>query len=747
MVVTWRGKQYTFVQRTMIAERDKEGKGSKVTIDGNIYGFDTESVSLPDRYEPQCFQVSSSIKGENLIYLPPKTKGLEFFLCNFIREFSYIEAERHYCFMYGHNLMYDWLQLIKYYPDLIAIARTGIGLPTDHLIYNETDYQVFLKKGGLFTGNAPHFSIKVRFSKREWFEIMFRDTFSFFPVSLAKLCKDLKLEVQKMERDEDLGKVDYRIMEPCEKKDYFERYAKVDARGTRLAGEVIRDLHVSAYMQRIRVSAPGYAINYLYHMIPEGTKILSGTNDQSIMQLILDTYAGGRTGGIYHGLVNDLAVLDFHSSYPASFCSLPSFSDTMEYIRYPDPENLSVEELLEIIDEGHCFMRVSGEETDQQYPAIVTAKGNKLTPVYGKFENMPTTGVEVSVGIRSGTLRIDRIHELVLLVEMEPPKILPFKVFAETLYQEKAASEKGSTEYTRSKLGMNSSYGKLIESRSETPVGDDVRNIVLPYVEGMETDFAKMYYKEYIESLGEESTESFYQKYPSIVDSIFEEFGEDLAQATFGSLSLTKLEYGRYVIPAAASLTTATSRARLLAGAKATKSIYWDTDSLFDRDYDPTKINEILSSTDSWLPPFVKPLRVGEDLGDLDCEIENASGYLAGTKRYFLANDVYRSCLTKSKCNREECPNKKKCKYKKALHGIPTAPYDKAAEMIEKLATGSNNKYQGKERPLGVKETKEVKEIGRFTSKKYESQFRLDDRLEWERIADGWIGKVKRIGG
>jgi hypothetical protein len=745
MDVTWRNKTYEFTPRILIGAKDKERESD---ISANIYAFDTESVELSNRYEPQCFQISNDVGGESLVYLPPYAKGLELFLDYWVKHFSWFEFENRFAFMYGHNLMYDWLQLIKYFPDLISMARTGIGLDKDYEVYKK-DYYVILKKNALFTGNAPHFTLKLGFSARDFVYLKFRDTFSFFPGALDKLGKQLKLPVLKLKRPDNLGKIDYRDMEPCEEKTAFEEYGKRDSLVTRLVGEQIRTLHTNSDMQRIRVSAPGFAINYLLHTIPEGTIIKTGTFEPLIMQLILDTYAGGRTGGIYHGEVENLAVLDFHSSYPASMDGLPSFSETMEYIQYPELENLTTEELLDIIEECHCFMRISGEETDSLYPALITNKNNKLTPVYGEFENLPTTGVEVYVGIKSGTLKVTKVHELVCLVEMQEPSCLPFRDFARNAYKRKSIAEKDTPEYTGAKLVLNSGYGKLIESRTETLVADDVRNLVLPYAKGMETEFGKMYYEEYIKSLNQESEKTFNEIYPDLVEDILNQFDEnEVETATFGKLSLTKLNYGRYAIPAAASLTTATSRARLVAVMKILKAIYWDTDSVFIRNYVKEKVNELLKIATGWLPPYVLPLVVGDELGQLDAEIENASGYLAGTKRYYIDNDIHRNCINKNRCKgdiQEKCPDKKKCKYKKAVHGIPTAPYDKAAEMIQKLATGFNNEYEGRERPTGVKETKTVTEIGRFTKKEYESKFHLDDRLEWEEIDGGWKGTIKQI--
>jgi len=639
MQVQWREKEYSFRPSIIKAGKDKGGSGTKTIVDKNIYAFDTESVALPDRYEPQCFQLSRNEKGEDLIYLPPFAKALEHFVDHYVKLCSWEDFEKHYALMYAHNLSYDWLQLIKHYPDLVAMARTGLGIPEDYTIYKTNDYKVKLKKNALFTGSAPFFSLKIEMSKREWVELMFRDTFSYFPSTLARLAKDLGLEVDKMERQSDIGQRDFRPEAMSEDKAYFEKYAKMDAYITRLAGERIRELHINAEMKRIRASAPSFAIAYLYHHAPEGTVIRTGCSDEKIMQLVLDCYAGGRTGGIYHGQIENVSVLDFHSSYPASMVSLPSFSPTMEYISYPNLEHLTEDDIKEIIKECHCFMRIDGEELDAKYPSIIMSKNKKLTPVYGKFENMASTGVEIAVGLNSGTLKITKVRELVCLIETVEPDCLPFKDFALGAYDRKAKSEKGSSEYVSSKLVINGGYGKLIESRTETPVNDEVKDIVLPYIDGMETEFGQQYYKEFIESLGEESTTTFIQRYPNLVEEIVNEFKvENLQFATFGKLSLTKLTYGRFAIPAAAALITATSRARLLAIMKGLDAVYWDTDSVFIKDYNPVTANEKLKVASSWLPPFLIPLRIGEELGELDCELENATGYLAGTKRYYLSD-------------------------------------------------------------------------------------------------------------
>lgn len=722
MILKWRGKDYNFINRCNEGHRDSTNAGAKITIDKNIYAFDTESVALKDRYEPICFQVSSPFEGEELIYLEERANALRVFLDFIVKRYSWREFRNKDMFMYAHNLIYDWGQLVKYNPSLLEIARTGIGIDDDLMLYKTQDYKVTFKSGGLFVGTSPFFSINIYMSKREQFNILFRDTFSFFPSSLAKITKNLGL-VEKMERQEGLGMIDYRkLPDNNDNKIYFEEYGKIDALATRLTAEKIRTLHEISHMQRIRISAPSFAINKLYHVIPEGTKIISGVNDPSIMQLIMDSYNGGRTGGIYHGKVNNLWVYDFHSSYPSSMTTLPSFSETMEYIRHPDPENIELDELMEIMNEQHCFVRLDGIEHDNKYPSLITNVNNKLTPIYGKFKDIATTGVELYTGIKSGGIEVINIKELVILVDMEDDVILPFKEFIESAYDRKKNADNTNIDYSSAKLEMNSSYGKLIESRSETPVYGSVGNIILPYLKGFEYDFGHDYYNAYINSVNEGTR--FVDDVEVMIDECLNNFGDELEYATLKKLSLTKLEYGRFVIPAGASLITGTSRARLLALIKSTKALYWDTDSAFINNLTSDSLNQSLSLGGSWLPDFVPKLSIGNELGELDSEITNADGYLAGVKRYYL----------ESKDNGD---------IKKAVHGIQGVPYDKIMDILKRLATGENIKYTSKPKPNTLKTSDTIEDIGKFESREFESKFSLDNRLNWIKDSNGWNGTIK----
>jgi hypothetical protein len=727
MNITWRDAEYDFQPLFLQGGKDKVSAFSNITCP--IFGADTESVQLPGRYEPQCFTISDPQAGERLVYLPEDDFSLYYYLEDFIYETveNYLAQDIKQCFHYFHNLEYDWLQLIKKDPKLLEMAKVGVGLSTDYELFKIKNYSIVLAKHALFTGSAPHFTIQIRASKKEKLAIHFRDTFSFFPGSLAKLAKDLKLEVGKMERQEDLGQIDYRGMpDEEEEKEYFETYAKLDARITRLAAEQIRDLHLHAAMTKIRVSAPSYAIHRLYALMPEEAQIRSGVDDPKTMQLIFDTYRGGRTGGIYHGKIEDVTVADFHSSYPASMCCLPSFSPRMEYVSL-EGDDLSVENVMAVCAEtGNGFFRVSGIEHDAEYPGLITTINGKLTPIYGEFQNMATTGVELYTAWKSGTLDITQVHEGVVLLDMEEEPFLPFRTFAETAYTRKAASEKGSVLYTSAKLELNASYGKLIESRSQTMIGASDNRHELPYLESMEKEFAQYWYNKYLDVI--EAGEQIEDHYDAWMDEILENFDDDarekMKEKPLGEFNISGRIYGRHVVPAAASLITATSRARLLAAMKVLDGLYWDTDSIFFRDLADDEIARRLAKGSEWLPANVLPLTVGEELGALDIEIRRATGYLAGTKRYYLMEGDH---------------------YKSATHGIPALPKDQTEAIIQSLSLGKNYAYESKVRPLKAKEAKTIADIGSFRSKTYESLFHLDDRLTWTKTDDGWVGQVKRV--
>lgn len=729
VAVNWRGSEYEFEYRTRGRLNEKETRNS--TIDAPIWGADTESVLCGDRYEVQCIQLSGAPFGQALEWLPHKESAIKLF-CTMAARGWVAEREPNHIICYFHNLEYDWLQLIKDNEKALAMTKVGVSPETETPLFQIGSWAVSIDKNCIFTGSAP--SIRLRFkmfqeTKKKVarnFTLQLMDTWSYFPSSLQALAQTLGLAAQKEERQADLGLRDYRKEGDSADKQDFEHYAKADALVTRLAGEKIRELHQLHNLTKIRPSAPSYAIAVLYAELPEGIRIQNASYEIKHIQIALDAYRGGRTGGIYHGRVEKLSVLDFHSSYPASMCSLPSFTERMAYM---EVEDLSLDNVMEILAEtGNAFLRVSGRETDARYPSLLTTVGNKLCPVYGEFENIATTGYEFYSGVMSGGLQDIVIHECLVLADIDEEPYLPFREFAQSGYHEKANSPKGSLSYIAAKLKLNSAYGKLIESRAQNLLGLTESNLMFPYLDGMEKEFAQYYYSSYLEHLENDSNEM--EWFTALCDFVYDEFGTPETEWLYSELpefNIGGYVYGQYVIPAAASLITGCSRARLLCAAKATGAIYWDTDSIFVEGRSVEEISYDLTKTAAWLPENAIAIEIGEELGQMDIEMTYGRGWLAGTKRYYLEPTI-----------EGENP-------KIATHGVPALNRREARDLIESLATGRDYEYNSRAKPTKAKEAKSANEIGLFRSKHYKPLFRLDDRIDWTETETGWLGTIKEF--
>lgn len=752
LALNFRDNELEFTVKPIKGGKDKSSKSFRSDIDVNIYGADTESVIYEDSngqiYEPQCSTLASPNGNDYIIWHSPKAIAFHDFLSFFLSKHAIEELANgnKKCIIYYHNLEYDWLQLIKQKQDLLTMTKTGMysrnslrqktDLKTIESLKEDKDYflgifsgyPVFLKDRALFVGSAPHFTVRVFKTKNKWFDIQFLDTFSFFKGSLANVAKELNLKLDKMDRQEDLGKVDYRLLpDHDENKQYFVKYALIDSRVTQEAGEAIRALHIQAGFTKFRVSSPSFAVQYLFQCLEEGNTVLSGTDNQAIMQLIIDTYRGGRTGGIAHGKIHNISVLDFASSYPTAMLSIPSFSPSMQYINVPNDMLSDIHGILrELENNPNCFIRVSGEELDKHYPALIAhnKKTKKLTPIYGKFENIATTGYELLGGIKSGTLKISKIHELVILKDTDKKIQKPFKDFAQKAYKGKQDSIKGSILYVMWKLILNGAYGKLIESRKKINVSVEHAKDTIPFHPAYEKELHVMFYDEYIRCMRD--SESWEETYLDLCKDVYENFPqEEIQHCLFEDINIGSKNFGSYAVPAGASLITGIARARLRALMKCTEALYWDTDSVFIPDLDFDKLKNQLELGNSWLPSNVHPLQLGEQLGDLDCELLQGTGYLAGTKRYYIQKDT-----GKRDENQEPI-----IKVKKAIHGLPSLPQKEVERMIKYLATNEGvGKYSAKEKPLKSKEAPNARLIGAFLAKEkqIESLYKKDDRLDWE---------------
>ena len=728
MNLKWRNAEYTFNPKKYTAHADSE---KTADVLAPMFAMDTETVvDDTGRCEAICFQVSNGVPDEEwLQYLTTRNSALEPFLESFVSRYLDSLTINKTVFIFCHNLLFDWGMLCKDRADLMVILRTGTGIDQPIILYETKTHTATLKKGGLYQGTAPYWEIEIRFSKKLKCVLKFRDTYSYFPASLDSLGKTLNLSEIKLSRPDEIGTLDYRMLHPSDpRRTAFEAYALRDPLVTVLVAENIRMLHLQTGIQKIRVSAPSYAIAYLLHTTKTETEFIQGVEDESIMQLVIDCYSGGRTGGILHGAVNNLSVYDIHSSYSASMLTLPSFSTSTEYVRiHPKSGEFSQFDLIDLMNTNHCFVRVSGNETDKRHPALIQNIRGTLTPVSGRFYNIPTTGVELLVGIKSGSIDYWDISEMVILVETKDDVLLPFRDFALSAYIRKANSEKGSPEYTSAKLSLNASYGKLIESRSPIHIASADEGILLPIDNRDPIKWAAFYFSDYVTAQTETPGCDYYDYIKDTIAEIVMTIPEsNLEWHCLGALNLQKLDYGRYAIPAAAALITATSRARLCVAMRGLNAVYWDTDSIFilgsedEEEYGSKE--DSLKYASEWLPAFIQPVKIGDALGDLGLEISDASGYLAGTKRYWLWDGTWKRNTKTGEMEKDNI--------KSAVHGMTGLKWSDRESALCLLATGSGLTYESKARPLTPKSATSDS-LGRFESHTISPQFHLDERLSW----------------
>lgn len=757
MTLPWRGREYKYKNGIVKWHPDKAGD----TESGIICGADTESTTrgatgnkamdreLPEIYETQCLTYATP-NGSGIVWVPEGVCAFPLMLNSFIKEMRIggVDHKRKW-FVYMHNLGYDVEQLFKGRADLMTLVRGGsylhAKLPielqgrkksgrdiSEYYVGKIGNRECYLKNRALFVGTAPHFTVRCYRNRKDYSDIVFLDSGTYFRGTLANIAKDLKLPYEKQERQKDLGRHDFRLEDGTEEKRYFETYSIADAVVVKAVGEKIVELHREAGFTKIRTSSPGFAHAFFCKELEKlKTVVYSGSLLEEDMKLILDAYNGGRTGGLYHGRVGHLgpesliSVGDFASSYPASMLGLPSFGPKMKYVRLRPRELdwFNVWDLLQ--DCPTCFLRIDGVENDSNYPSLITERGGKLTPIYGEFENIATTGPEVYGGVMSGTLRVTKVREAVFCIDKALVES-PFRRFALDAYERKKKAEKGSISYILAKLLLNSAYGKWIQATKAQLLGTDADDFVCYYPKGCEHDYAKIYMETYAKAQyeGEDALSVLEDLRVDIMEGCAEE-GLELESKLFARMDTAKKEFAPSAIPAAAALVTAISRARLRALIKCTGAIYWDTDSAFIQGKSNEEIEACFATGSAWIHPAFVPLRMGSELGEIDIEMEGGSGYLAGTKRYYLTS-----------------PSSEKAK--KAIHGIINLKGRYAGVIIRALATGKQIEYKTKGAPLKAKSTTDAR-TGLFTRKQVTPNFQLDDRLSWIRDdgVDAWRGSVR----
>jgi hypothetical protein len=299
---------------------------------------------------------------------------------------------------------------------------------------------------------------------------------------------------------------------------------------------------------------------------------------------------------------------------------------------------------------------ISGEGLDPDIPAIRVHdrnKGGRLRYVYGKFSRLPVTIPEIVIGVVSGRLRVDRVHDGVI---MEGPVETSFlRAYVHMVYAIKEGAEKDSPLYLIAKLLMNSLYGKLIEVREQrrTLLGADGLMVIPRWADLDKSEFREAVRRTYVLD-GREGLEALraeWAEFPLVPGEPPEIFLREVLQST-------EYHAGHYFLPLHAAQVTGFVAAKLGLAASVTDALQGDTDSIFTEH--PERMEEYYRLMDAAGYPAPR-----EGLGSFTLDIAGVSGVLVKTKMYSL--------------------RRPDGKYKQAHHGIIRLLTPKGRESREYL--------------------------------------------------------------
>lgn len=662
----------------------------------NVFAFDYET------YNPTNEIISLQIAGkDNSGYFEMPIAGeepLKLFLDSLTSFVPGIfQSKRNRWLLFGHNLAFDFLRVV---------GRNNYSILYGQAIPDDTEIEIgpykLLIKRGLYA-RVVFVDCKLTWGKSEC-QLSFRDTSAFFKTSLDKAAKDLGLpeSLWKLPKPANLGEVDYRLINGQEKAD-FKSYAVKDAEITWHLGWYLASMH-NEYQVHSRsgltVSAPHLASSVFRSFIPSGKAILKPTKD--IAQACLDSYKGGRTGGLARGSTKAIEMkvwaFDVVSMYPTAMKTIPNFLQA-EYKR--------VEKYIEGV---HGIYRISGRIRDTHYPAILYRNrqvlGGRLIPVVGDFPDMWVTSYELESGISWGDFERLSIHEGVIVVEGEEANN-PLATYVDTFARMKVQADRDGNGALRffAKLLLNSLYGKFVQTNGgfELPDGYDVI-VPIPQDASRELRDAvlEIYRAVYLET--------------GNVDEIAQEILGQYPEFAMSSLSDPELIAGGLFQPMIATLITGWSRARLHDLLHLAEGLYCDTDSVFTS-VNPDSLAKKLASWQGYSSSF--PFRIGKELGNLTMEGEGYL-YIDKAKRYLLLDDAGEVV-------------------KKAAHAIRGR--DKYKVLYDLFMSGRNS-YKAQDM-IGLRQElrkgdKDLSEVGKIVTNDYEIKDDIDRRLRFSKpLAQG----------
>lgn len=202
-------------------------------------------------------------------------------------------------------------------------------------------------------------------------------------------------------------------------------------------------------------------------------RVFSRPSDD-IMQFGAHAYAGGRVSSLFQGILFDIICDDISSAYPFWMSEIPD-PVLSEYKRIE--QGTSILELKGKMG----IICVSGAGTDENYPALRyhdENEGGRLRGVYGPFKGLYTTIAEAVIGVVSGRLTIETIHDGYYMDGNKETSFIRKHILR--LYKLKTDHKKDPIGLL-AKLLMNALYGKFVEiNQNNSFIGTYARVLPAP---------------------------------------------------------------------------------------------------------------------------------------------------------------------------------------------------------------------------------------------------------------------------
>ena len=481
----------------------------------------------------------------------------------------------------------------------------------------------------VLSGSAPHFSWIIRKDNRV-LRVLGMDVWGYLKQGLEASAQSLGV-IEKIEIDKSYFHLSYEEI-TNEQWDELRAYGKRDPRTTREVYLVLLQLlsqfspDVVTKKGILPPSAPAAAARIAFsHM--EGDTLHQ--SPRWAIQLALESYSGGLVFARMRGPVSNLLVGDRNSAYPTMMQMLPN----PEKVRYISRLHPCMEDLIGKI--GFCH--ASFEHNGTFIPFVTAWDGSaKSCHATGRYERQAISIYELSAGYLTKQITHITVHDAIYLAYDNDAEQSGFLYdFVHEYHTIKNQNQKGSPLYLLAKLLMNSLYGKLIELRSPEslilPKHILLLRVPFSWKSRMEKDDAfRMRFYGILVNQGMELDDLMREYQPEEYDSMVPL--HELIQEQ-------GLKAGTYFFPFYASLITAGQRAWMSIYCYYTKAVLADTDSAFSLLSEQDFIKALKKADTITTRIGVGHCRIGKELGDIDIELRNGRGHIAGIKQYELQGE------------------------------------------------------------------------------------------------------------